>query len=112
MDTQYVLWIDGVGGYLICLSHRVTLGQAGANPSPDIAILADVSRHHATIEVAHGRVRFAERSSSGTFISMRPGEEMLVRREDVLLIGSGTISLGMQGTSNDAQLVHFEIFMA
>lgn len=90
--------------------ERLSIGRS---PDCDLVINRQwVSRHHATIEVAHGRVRFAERSSSGTFISMRPGEEMLVRREDVLLLGSGTISPGMQGTSSDAQLVHFEIFMA
>src|SRR5439155_1455375 len=26
--APYALWIDGVGGYLVCLSHRVTLGQS------------------------------------------------------------------------------------
>lgn len=40
------LWIDGVGGYLLCLSHRVTLGQTPV----DIALIADVSRQHATIQ--------------------------------------------------------------
>jgi len=70
-----------------------------------------VSRHHATITIANGRVRLAERSSSGTFISMRPGQDVLVRREDVLLMGSGTISPGLQCTSSDAQIIHFEITM-
>lgn len=80
--------------------------------SPDCDIVIDrqwVSRHHATIGIANGRVRLAERSSSGTFISMRPGQEVLVRREDVLLLGSGTISPGMQCTSSSAQVIHFEI---
>jgi len=44
------LWIDGVGGYLLCLSHRVTLGQALVETPVDIALIADVSRHHATIQ--------------------------------------------------------------
>lgn len=44
------LWIDGVGGYLLCLSHRVTLGQALVDSPVDIALIADVSRHHATIQ--------------------------------------------------------------
>ncbi|HET6161410.1 MAG TPA: adenylate/guanylate cyclase domain-containing protein [Dongiaceae bacterium] len=71
-----------------------------------------VSRHHATITLANGRVRLVERSSSGTFISMQPGQEILVRREDVLLLGSGTISPGMQGTSSDAQIIHFEVVIS
>jgi hypothetical protein len=32
-----------------------------------------------------------------------------VRREDVLLLGSGTISPGMQCTSSDAQIIHYEV---
>lgn len=71
-----------------------------------------VSRHHATISIANGRVRLAERSSSGTFISMQPGQEILVRREDVLLLGSGTISPGKQCSSSDAQVIHFEVVMS
>lgn len=48
--TPFVLWIDGVGGYLVCLSHRVTLGQSQVDTPVDIALIADVSRHHATIQ--------------------------------------------------------------
>jgi adenylate cyclase len=82
----------------------------GRSPDCDIVINRQwVSRHHATIGIANGRVRLAERSSSGTFISMRPGQEVLVRREDVLLLGSGTISPGMQCASSGAQVIHFEI---
>lgn len=49
-QASFVLWIDGVGGYLICLSHRITLGQALTQTPVDIALIADVSRHHATIQ--------------------------------------------------------------
>jgi adenylate cyclase len=80
--------------------------------SPDCDLVIDrqwVSRHHATVSIAHGRVRLAERSTSGTFISTCPGQEMLVRREDVLLLGSGTMSPGLQCTSQDAQIIQFEV---
>ena len=49
-QSPFALWIDGVGGYLVCLSHRVTLGQATPEGLVDIALIADVSRHHATIQ--------------------------------------------------------------
>src|SRR5437870_85683 len=48
--APYALWIDGVGGYLVCLSHRVTIGQSLSDTPVDIALTADVSRHHATIQ--------------------------------------------------------------
>ncbi len=46
---RFLLWIDGVGGYLILLGPRVTFGQAAAAGSVDVPLLADVSRLHATV---------------------------------------------------------------
>ncbi|MFL5342731.1 MAG: FHA domain-containing protein [Gemmataceae bacterium] len=46
---RLMLWIDGVGGYLICLSNRVTFGQATGDAPVDVPLLADVSRMHATL---------------------------------------------------------------
>jgi len=47
--TKYLLWIDGIGGYLICLDNRVTFGQASVDASVDVPIFAELSRHHATL---------------------------------------------------------------
>lgn len=98
------------GRSISCLDNEtLTIGR-----SSDCNLVINrqwVSRHHATVRVANGRVQLAERSSSGTFVSLRPGQEVLVRREDVLLLGSGTISPGLQSTSDGAQVVHFEIVM-
>jgi hypothetical protein len=46
---RFVLWIDGVGGYLVCLSQRVGFGQATANGPVDVPLFADVSRLHAEL---------------------------------------------------------------
>ena len=46
---RFLLWIDGVGGYLVCLSHEVVLGQATPTSSIAIPIQADLSRQHAKI---------------------------------------------------------------
>lgn len=47
--ASFVLWVDAVGGYLVCLGDEVTLGQPGAGQRPDVALLADLSRLHARI---------------------------------------------------------------
>jgi hypothetical protein len=47
---RFLLWIDGVGGYLICLGNRVSFGQATAEGSIDVPLLADVSRLHAVLQ--------------------------------------------------------------
>lgn len=46
---RFFLWVDGVGGYLVCLSPHVTLGQAAPDAPVDVPIMADVSRLHATV---------------------------------------------------------------
>jgi hypothetical protein len=46
---RWLLWIDGVGGYLVCHGDRVLLGQPSSQTEIDVPILADLSRHHAAI---------------------------------------------------------------
>ncbi len=95
--------------------RTITIGEAesaslGRSPGCDIVIDRKwVSRLHATIKLVDGRVRLAEQSTSGTFISMQHAQEVFTRREDVLLVGSGNISPGLKLTSPEAQVIHFAI---
>jgi hypothetical protein len=43
-----MLWIDGVGGYLVCLSDLVRIGQAVAGSPVEVPIVGDLSRQHAS----------------------------------------------------------------
>jgi hypothetical protein len=49
LASRFLLWIDGVGGYLVCLGSRIALGQASADGHVDVPFVADVSRVHATL---------------------------------------------------------------
>lgn len=49
LPPRFFLWIDGVGGYLVCLGHRLTFGQALPEARVDVPLVADVSRLHATL---------------------------------------------------------------
>ncbi|HUG68569.1 MAG TPA: FHA domain-containing protein, partial [Pirellulaceae bacterium] len=46
---RFLLWVDGVGGYLVSLASEIVLGQATPGNRVDIPILADISRRHAKI---------------------------------------------------------------
>ncbi len=46
---RFLLWVDGVGGYLVCTGNEVLLGQPVEDGPVDIPILGDVSRRHAKI---------------------------------------------------------------
>ncbi len=49
LSERFLLWVDGVGGYLVCLGNEVVLGQAASGNTVDIPLLADISRRHARI---------------------------------------------------------------
>ncbi len=46
---RFILWVDAVGGYLVCLGDEVTIGQAGPDSRVDVPIVGDLSRAHARI---------------------------------------------------------------
>lgn len=47
---RFLLWIDGVGGYLLCLSNEIIIGgPADSDSTAQLALLANLSRRHATI---------------------------------------------------------------
>ena len=68
-----------------------------------------VSRQHALVTVRHGRVHVEDRSSSGTYVSMRGSHEFFMRRETVVLTGSGIISPALRPTDADAEVIHYEV---
>jgi len=49
LPDRFLLWIDGVGGYLVCTNGRLTFGQATLDARVDVPLVADVSRLHATL---------------------------------------------------------------
>ena len=72
-SSQFVLWIDGVGTYCVCLGERVAIGGPSLGHSEgstaDISLLANLSRRHATVIrsadnyllEAHGPTRVTDR---------------------------------------------------
>jgi hypothetical protein len=47
--TRLLLWVDAVGGFFVCPAAKVRLGQAVPGSEVEVPLLADLSRHHATI---------------------------------------------------------------
>jgi hypothetical protein len=44
-----LLWVDAVGGYLVCMNDQIVLGRAGTDSHADVPLMCDLSRHHATL---------------------------------------------------------------
>jgi tetratricopeptide (TPR) repeat protein len=85
-SRRFMLWIDGVGGYLVCLAGRVTFGQAAPDAFVDVPLLADVSRTHAVLRRdAEGYLLEAVRSVR---VNGQPVEKALLQPGDRIMLGS------------------------
>ena len=85
----------------------LTIGRSSDN---DIVIEHPwISREHARIAVRRGKVQLTDQSSSGSFVTAQDGYEFLLKRETVLLTGSGTISPGVPATAPEAEVIRYEV---
>jgi tetratricopeptide (TPR) repeat protein len=83
---RFLLWVDGVGGYLICLGARITLGQATPDAFADVPLFADVSRLHATLtRDAEGYLVEAVRTVQ---VNGRAVERAILRPGDRITLGT------------------------
>lgn len=53
-EGRFMLWVDGVGGYLVCLQDSVCLGLATPGNVVEIPIMGDLSRQHARLRREDG----------------------------------------------------------
>src|SRR3954452_19036586 len=47
--NRALLWVDAVGGFLVCLDESIVIGQPSPSESIALPIFADLSRRHAVI---------------------------------------------------------------
>ncbi len=81
-----ILWVDGVGGFLVLRGSVATLGPAFCEPAPDVPILADVSRNHAAIRRdGEGYWLNAERA---TAVNLAPVQRAMLRSGDRITLGA------------------------
>lgn len=84
--ARFLLWIDGVGGYLICLTGRISFGQATPDTVVDVPLFADVSRLHATL--SRDDEGYTLEATRGARVNGKPAERMLLRSGDRVTLGA------------------------
>ena len=91
-------------GKEVILTPDRELIKLGRDHASDL-VLADrkASREHARIERRRDKFVLVDVSSNGTFVALQGGPEMVVKREEVVLHGSGTISFGHSYSSDPAE---------
>lgn len=94
-------------------AHRCGESQSmliGRSDECDIVLSRPwISRKHAMLTVRDGKAILADRSSSGTWVAIAGGHDLVLRRESVVLTGNGLISPAMPPTRPEAEPIRFEI---
>ncbi len=83
-----LIWIDGVGGFLVCLKPIVLIGQAKDQAPVTIALQADLRQRHARIEMIAGQhlvqplgpIQIDGKSTDAAFV---------LKHDQVLTLGDG-----------------------
>jgi hypothetical protein len=83
--NRFILWVDGVGGFLVCNGNVVTVGQANPGCTVDVPILGDLSRQHATM-VRDGE-GYLIRSDRDLTVNGRAARQATLKHGDVIRLG-------------------------
>lgn len=80
----------------------------GREASCEISVSNELaSRQHARIELRQGKFIIADQSTNGTFVRFSDGNPVRLSREELVLQGSGSISLGQAYPDNPNDIVEF-----
>ena len=117
---RFMLWVDSVGGYWVCLADELVVGQPGSQGGADIPILADISSQHARIrrdgegylidafrEVRVGGrpVHATELLTDGSRIELGPSVKLQLRRTHPLSLTARLDFLSRHRTQPPADAV-------
>jgi len=79
MRDRLLLWVDGVGAFLVLRSERVTIGRMGSSAHPDLALAADIPGVQAEIV----------RADDDYFLAAHKAMEVNGRKVEKKLLASG-----------------------
>jgi len=82
----------------------------GREETCDLVVQNDLaSRQHIRIELRFGKFIVADQSTNGTYIRFSDGSVVHINREETVLRGKGSISLGQSFADHPTELVEFSI---
>lgn len=107
-DEVRYLELDFNGQQTRISSEENRIFVLGRGVQSDLVINARLaSRTHARIEFQRGKFQLTDQSSNGTFIKTDDGENIFLRRQGLMLWGSGKISLGEEVSDSNPDLISF-----
>ncbi len=98
-------------GAAIVLDESSSALNMGRDPACEVAVRdRRASRNHARIERRGEHFVLADQSTNGTFVTFVGEPERFLRREELVLRGSGMIAFAASASSPDADCAEFELF--
>lgn len=95
-------------GKEVLLNAEMPSVMLGRDPQADIVIMDRMaSRMHAKIERRRDKFVFIDQSSNGSYITLDGENEILLKREELLLQGVGRISFGHTYNKDPSEVVEF-----
>ena len=92
------------------MGEEVNALVAGRDPAADILLPGDkVSRQHVRIFLRRGKFVLADQSANGTYVLMQHRAEILLHREEFVLLGAGSIGLGQSVADIGEDAIAFQI---
>lgn len=94
----------------LTLDARHQVASLGRDLASDIAVNDPrASRHHCRIELRGDSFVLIDQSTNGTFVSRKGGDELILRRDELVLSDSGSLSFGQSKAENKGVLLEFEV---
>lgn len=96
-------------GKAFLIDEKTPMLSLGRDPSCKLLVEnRRVSRQHARIERRSDGYYLVDTSTNGSFLTMRGRQEILVRKHEALLDGSGVICFGSSANDTASERVEFE----
>ena len=108
-QSQSTLTLRHAGREIVMNQSRPAV-SLGRDASGDV-VIADpkASRNHARIERRRDKFFLADQSTNGTFVTFTGEAELSLRREELMLRGSGIIVFGHSAAESSAETLEFTI---
>lgn len=84
-QERSILWVDGVGGFLVCMGRSITIGQAAPGNCLDVPVLGDLSSLHATI--SRDGEGYVVQTQRDVYVNGRPVGQAALRDGDEIRLG-------------------------
>lgn len=104
---RFLLWVDAVGGYLMCLDDEVVLGRSAPDGTADVQVLGDLARRHAT--VVRSGDGYVIQAHHATYVNGRKVVDAApLRHGDVVRLG-GSVELEFRQPSPISSTARLEL---